>query len=235
MKILVTGGSRGIGKAIAKEAAQAGHELLVVSKNVENLEKGYNDVKSVAKSTVEKYVCDVSDRAQLEKLYAYCKHIAFLPDVLVLSAGIFMDDVLLMTPSDEPLDATLNVNFLSIHYMVKLFIDHLRTVKSSKIIIIGSTSAYGPYPTGAISGVAKWALRGYAINLRRELMKDYIGVTFVAPGGTLTDMWEGYVFPENHLLDPGDIAKLIVAILSLSNQAVVEELIIRPMLGDISD
>ena len=141
----------------------------------------------------------------------------------------------MINSSDEQFDTTLNVNFMSIHHIVKLFIEHLKTVKSSKIIIIGSTAAYEPYPLGAIYGVAKWALRGYAVNLRKELMKDYIGVTFISPGGTLTDLWEGEPLPENRLLEPSDIGKLVVAMLSLSNQAVVEEIIVKPMLGDIHE
>jgi len=235
MKLLITGGSRGIGKAIAKEAAQAGHDVLLVSRNAGNLEKGYNDVKTVAKSTVQKYVCNVGDKAQVEKLHEFCQNIKFMPDVLVLNAGIFFEDTTLMNLSDEQFNETLNVNFISIHHTIKLFINHLRTVKSSKIIIIGSTAAYEPYPLGAIYGVAKWALRGYAINLRKELMKDYIGVTFISPGGTLTDLWEGEPLPENRLLEPSDIGKLIVSMLGLSSQAVVEELIVRPMLGDMHE
>jgi len=96
MKLLVTGGSRGIGKAIAKEAAKAGHDLILVSRNSANLEQGYDDVKSVAKSTVQKFVCDVGDKTQLEKLYEHCQNSGFMPDVLVLSAGIFFEDTTLI-------------------------------------------------------------------------------------------------------------------------------------------
>lgn len=235
MKLLIIGGSRGIGKAIAQEAAKAGHDLLLVSKNAATLERGCNEVKAVAKANVQKFVCDVSDQTQLEKLYEFCQSTGFMPDVLVLSACILFDEMPLMNSSDEQFNAILNVNFLSIHHTVKLFIQHLKTVKSARIIIIGSTAAYEPYPDGAIHGVAKWALRGYAINLRKELMKDYIGVTFISPGGTLTDLWKGESLPEDRLLEPSDLGKLVVALLTLSSQAVVEELIVRPMLGDVHE
>lgn len=235
MKLLITGGSRGIGNAIAKEAAKAGHDLLLISKNAASLEKGYNEVKAASKSTVQKFVCDVGDKNQLEKLHEYCQSTGFMPDVLVLGACIFFEDMKLMNLSDEQFNTVLNINFMSVHHTVKLFVQHMKTIKSSKIIIIGSTVAYEPYPDGATHGVAKWALRGYAINLRKELMKDYIGVTFISPGNTLTDLWEGETLPADRLLEPGDIGKLVVAMLTLSNQAVVEELIVRPMLGDIQE
>lgn len=235
MKVLITGASRGIGKAIAIELANAGHDLVLVSKKAENLVRTYNEIKSIAKSQVEYFVCDVGKETDLSKLYKFCKTSGNLPDALVFSAGIFFEDTTLMTASEEQFAETLNINFLSIHRTIKLFIEHLRKVESSKIFLIGSTAAYESYPLGAIYGVAKWALRGYAINLRKELMKDYIGVTFISPGGTLTDLWAGEPLPENRLLEPSDIGKLIAVMLTLSKQAVVEELIVRPMLGDIHE
>ena len=62
-----------------------------------------------------------------------------------------------------------------------------------------------------------------------------MGVTLVAPGGTLTDAWAGEEIPEGRLLEPADIGKLVAATLTLSSQAVVEEIIVRPMLGDIRE
>jgi hypothetical protein len=64
---------------------------------------------------------------------------------------------------------------------------------------------------------------------------DNIGVTLINPGGTLTDLWEGEELAPNRLLEPSDIGKLISTILTLSPQAVVEELIVRPMLGDFHE
>jgi len=234
MKVLITGGSRGIGKAIAEELANAGHDILLVSRSLCTLEKTANEIRSNSKVKVLHFACDVGDIKDLENLQKFCLQTNFLPNVLVLSAGIFLEGSLINSRCED-FDETLNVDFLSIYHTVKLFIDYLRTNPASKIILIGSTAAYEPYPIGSLYGVAKWALRGYAINLRRELMKDKVAVTFLAPGGTLTDLWAGEDLPENRLLEPRDIGKLVVAILSLSNQAVVEELIVRPILGDIHE
>ncbi len=66
-------------------------------------------------------------------------------------------------------------------------------------------------------------------------MTHNIGVTFISPGGTLTDMWAGVELPKDRLLEADDIGKLVAAIMTLSKQAVVEELIVRPMLGDIHE
>ena len=99
----------------------------------------------------------------------------------------------------------------------------------ARIIIIGSTAAYSAYSVPSY-GVAKWGLRGLAVNLRKEL-----GVTFISPGPVLTDMWADVDVPEGRLLEPDDIAKVICGLFDLSTQAVVESLIIQPMLGDYDE
>lgn len=233
MKALITGGSRGIGKAIAEELVRAGHDILLVARNPETLERTATQLKSQTSTEVRRFVCDVGKTNEIEALRKYCVENSFVPDVLVLNAGIFIEGSLTKSPP-EAFHETLNVNFLSIFHTVRLFCDSLRP-RGGRIILIGSTAAYEPYPIGPLYGVAKWALRGYANNLRRELMKEGVGVTFIAPGGTLTDLWAGEDLPPKRLLEPSDIGKLVAAILSLSQQAVVEELIVRPMLGDIHE
>lgn len=234
MKILVTGGSRGIGKAIATELAKEGHELLLVSRTESTLTKAANEIQNFSNEKVLFYVCDVGNTNHLHALHKFCTHKGFVPDVLVLNAGIFIEGNLVDSP-ERDFAETLRVDFMSIYYMVKIFYKDLKKKKYPKIILIGSTAAYEPYPIGPLYGVAKWALRGYAVNLRRTLMKDNIAVTFFAPGGTLTDLWEGEDLPPNRLLEPKDIGIMIAAMLRLSDQAVVEEIIVRPILGDIHE
>jgi len=234
MKVLITGGSRGIGKAIATELAREGHELLLVSRTETTLAKTATEIQNLSNERILFYVCDVGNDDHLYALHKFCVHKGFVPDVLVLNAGIFIEGNLVDSP-ERDFDETLRVDFISIYKIVKMFYEDLKKKKYPKIILIGSTAAYEPYPIGPLYGVAKWALRGYAVNLRRSLMKDNIAVTFFAPGGTLTDLWEGADLPPNRLLEPKDIGIMIAAMLKLSNQAVVEEIIIRPMLGDIHE
>ena len=233
-KVLITGGSRGIGKAIAQQLAEASHEILLVSRNQQTLKETAEKIASTTSAEVKYFVSDVGIPLELEALHNFCKESEFYPDVLVLNAGIFIEGSLTEAPIED-FEETLNVNFMSIYRTVNLFMDYLCKHPSPKIILIGSTAAYEPYPIGPLYGVVKWALRGYAINLRKELMSKGVAVTFISPGGTLTDLWEGEDLPENRLLEPSDIGKLVATILTLSDQAVVEELVVRPMLGDIHE
>lgn len=234
MKVLITGGSRGIGKAIAIELSKFGHELLIVSQNKSNLIKTCNQLKTEFNSNVLSKVCDLSKESEIENLKDFCLKSSFSPNVLVLNAGIFLEGTLTNSKAKD-LYATMNVDLYHVYHCVKYFIDILRKQENSKVIIIGSTASIEAYPVGALYGVAKWGLKGYAINLRKELMSENIGVTLLNPGGTLTDLWEGEELSPNRLLEPSDLGKLINVILTLSPQAVVEEIIIRPMLGDFHE
>ena len=233
MNILITGGSRGIGKAIAKELNSYGHNLLLVARSSSNLDKAKSELMESNKN-IDSYVCEVGTEEEIDKLVSYCNQKNFKPNVLVLSAGIFIEGSLTNSTAKDFYE-TMNVDLYHIYHTVKKFIPILRKQENAKIIIIGSTASLEAYPVGALYGVAKWGLKGYAINLRKELMNENIGVTLINPGGTLTDLWEGEELAPNRLLEPSDIGKLISVILTLSPQAVVEELIVRPMLGDFHE
>lgn len=155
-------------------------------------------------------------------------------DLVVLNAGYYVEGALGEIGAQD-FEENLRVNFIVNHYLVQELLPLVRASRLRRIVLIGSTAAYEAYPAVPTYGVAKWALRGYASNLRRELMKENIGVTFVAPGGTLTDMWAGEDLPPNRLLSPDDIAQLVAVLITLSPQAVIEEVICRPMLGDFHD
>ena len=234
MLSLVTGGSRGIGLAIAQELAAKGSDLLLVARSQPNLKRAEGCIKEKHKANVTLHVCDLSAERNVDALADFCIRNRMVPDFLVLDAGIFLEGSL-VNSRPEDYRQTMEVNLNSIYYLVKQLVPHMRERSKPRIVIIGSTAAFEPYPIGGLYGVAKWALRGYAINLRKELMTQGIGVTFMAPGATWTDLWAGEELPEDRLLFPKDIGVLVAALVDLSPQAVVEEIIVRPMLGDMHE
>jgi len=228
MKILITGASRGIGKSIATELNEEGRHFMLVSYNNETLINTKAELLETNKN-VNSFACDLSREDDVDKLVIHCSENDFQPNVIILSAGIFIEGSLINS-SSEDLRKTMDIDLYHIYHVVKKFTPILRKQVNSKIIIIGSAASLEAFPVGALYGVAKWALKGYSVNLRKELMQDNIGVTLITPGGTLTDMRKGED-PET-LLEPSDIGKLVNTILNLSPQAVVEEIIIRPIHGD---
>jgi len=234
MLSLITGGSRGIGLAIAQELAAKGSDLLLVAKNQPNLKKAEALIKKTQKVKVDVHVCDLSKEKNVDFLAECCIKNRMIPDFLVLDAGIFLEGSLAKS-QPEDFRQTMEVNLNSIYYLVRQLVPYMKERSKPRIVIIGSTAAFEPYPIGGLYGVAKWALRGYAVNLRKELMTQGIGVTFIAPGATWTDLWAGEQLPEDRLLFPKDIGVLVASLLDLSRQAVVEEIIVRPMLGDMHE
>lgn len=233
--ILVTGASRGMGNAIAKKISHRCNKLLVTSSCEKTLQRAFKEIGE--NYSGELFGCFSDNnfpRESAKKIGDWANECVDHLDALVLNAGMFIEGAICEI-DDDSFISNFNVNFQFNHFLVKELIGLLRKGETSRIIIIGSTAAYEIYPAVPTYGVAKFALRGYAINLRHELMKDKIGVTFISPGGTLTDMWEGENIEKGRLLEPEDIAKVIDNLFELSEQAVVEELIIRPILGDIHE
>lgn len=235
MVAFITGASRGIGLAIARNIAPQCSDLLIASRTKAGIS---NASKLLKKETACQIHTVWGDLAEGRSFANSAKELVASTtnrvDLLILDAGYFVEGSL-SEIDDKDFERNMLVNCLSSHYVVSALLPFMKESPSAKIIIIGSTAAYEAYPIVPTYGMAKWGLRGYAINLRKELMEENIGVTFISPGGTLTDMWKGEDLPKNRLLDPNDIGKLVSSIMTLSPQAVVEELIVRPMLGDIHE
>lgn len=231
----ITGASRGIGFHIAKRLSHSCGTMLLTSKNEDTMSKAIEILQKESSSALYRMSIDLSSGNEAaKKLSEWARSITQKIDIVVLNAGFYIEGDLAEF-SEENFRKNLEVNFMVNHFLVQGLLPLLKKADYPRIIITGSTAAYEPYPMVPTYGVAKWALRGYAINLRKELMNEGIGVTFISPGATLTDMWEGEELPDNRLLDPDDIAKLVESTIHLSKQAVVEEIIIRSMLGDMHE
>lgn len=89
------------------------------------------------------------------------------------------------------------------------------------------------YPNGGSYSISKWALDGFSKNLREEMKAFNVKVTTVYPGATLTSSWDGMDIDSKRILEAADIAKMIIAASELSAQACVEDIVIRPQLGDL--
>jgi len=228
----VTGASRGIGLAIAERLAPACSTMFIASKSKAKIQAARARLQAASRCRYHTYAGDLNKGRQvgegLKKLVA--KQAGKL-DLLVLDAGFYMEGGF-GGLSDRDFERYMRVNFMSAHYITTSLLPLLRKSGRARIVIIGSTAAYETSPELPTYSVTKWALRGYALNLRRVLMPEGIGVTYIAPGGTLTDMWADDEVPAGRILEPDDIAKLVAALLTLSPQACVEELVLRPVLGD---
>jgi short-subunit dehydrogenase len=234
---MVTGGTRGIGRAIVEELADSCTDLTVLARSGSGLDALGDELSSRFPSLRYTPICcdasDLTDLGSALSVWIASAHEDAL-DLLVLNAGNYTDGDLASIPIDDYI-RDLNLNLNSELVVVQRVLPLLRRGTQPRIVIVGSTAAYDSYSLVPSYGISKWGLRGFSINLREELRPDRIGVTFLSPGGTLTDMWADDHVPEGRLIDAKDVAVLLRSTLQLSEQAVVEELIVRPIEGDIHD
>lgn len=228
---VITGGSRGIGLAIAKALSERGWGVFLVSQHQANLERASSLLRNVKGSIA---VDLGAGEGSARKVGQAVREALGTVDLVVLCAGIFIDESLGAVKEDT-FRRNMAVNLEANVYLTKHLLPCVSKGGRGRFVLIGSTAAYEPYPLVPTYGIAKWALRGFALNLRQELKEQGIGVSFVSPGGTLTDMWAGEDLPPERLLSPDDIGKTVALMAELTPQCVMDEIILRPILGDIHE
>jgi short-subunit dehydrogenase len=127
----------------------------------------------------------------------------------------------------------LAVNLLSAYDVTRALLPNFISQRQGHIFTVCSTASLMAYPNGGSYGIAKFALLGFTKTLREELKTQGVRVTAVLPGATLTRSWEGVGEDPQRFIRPEDVAEAVFSAFSLSPQAVVEEILIRPQLGDL--
>ena len=233
--VVVTGGTKGIGRALVLRFARAGYAVATCARTAEEL--------TVLAATVAYHVPGAvlhtlpADLADPAGCACFAEFVLAQPGTLaavVHNAGAFLPGRLQDEPADgSQLRQLLAVNLLSAYDLTRALLPTLVRQGSGHIFTLCSTASITAYPTGGSYGIAKHALYGFTRNLREELKGQGIRVTAVLPGATLTASWEGVDLPAERFIRADDVAEAIFGAFSLSPQAVVEELLIRPQLGDI--
>lgn len=230
--ILVTGGTKGIGKAIIDRFAQEGFDIITCARNQSDLESLKTELqKQYPSINVLAVQADLSDKTQVEQFVTTVKSMG-IPEVLVNNTGTFIPG----TIHDEPegnFELMMNTNLFSAYYLTRGFVAEMIARKSGHIFSMGSVAGLTAYPNGGSYAVSKWAMLGMTKCLREELKPHQIKVTSILAGATYTSSWEGVELPVERFMKPEDVAESVWAAYNLSPRSVVEELVIRPQLGDI--
>ena len=230
--ILVSGGTKGIGRAIIERFAQEGFDIFTCSRNAADLValRGFLSSKYPSCS-VHTFVADLSKKEEVMAFATGVKAIG-IPDVIVHNTGIFLPGALHEEPEGN-LEFLMQTNLYSAYYLTRAFARELMERKSGHIFSIGSIAGITAYPNGGSYSVSKWAMLGMTKCFREEFKPHQIKVTSILPGATLTDAWAGVDLPATRFVGAQDVADAVWGAYNLSPGAVVEELIIRPQLGDI--
>ncbi|HLA53076.1 MAG TPA: SDR family oxidoreductase, partial [Flavitalea sp.] len=175
---------------------------------------------------------DVAKKSEVLKFAAWVKKEAGGVDILVNNAGNFNPGEI-KDEEEGVLETLIETNLYSAYYLTRALLPLMISKKSGHIFNICSIASLQAYNNGGSYSITKHALAGFSANLRHELRKDNIKVTSVFPGAVNTASWEGSGVAPERLMDADDIAAMIHAASKLSARACVEEMVIRPQLGDI--
>ena len=233
MTAVITGASRGIGKAIAQIFALHGYDLLLCAQNESKLLDTVAELKTQYPNVaIDAQAFDLGKKQQAQLFGEWVLSNADTIDILVNNVGTFVPGNI----SDEPdgaLEHMLEVNLFSAYHTTRTLLHKMIAQKSGHIFNMSSIAGLQAYPNGGAYSISKFAVLGFSRNLRRELMPHNIKVTTLLPGAVYTDSWNGSGVAPERIMEAEDIATLIYTASRLSIAATVEEIVIRPQLGDL--
>ena len=221
--IVVTGGTKGIGRAIANRFVAGGFNAIVCARSIEG----------VVGQGILPFAADLSSRSGVNALINYIESLNRPVQVLVNNTGIFQPGQI-HNEAEGTFEQLMNTNVGSAYHLTRGLVRDMMISRQGHIFMMCSTASITPYTNGGSYCISKFALLGMSRVLREELKPHNVKVTAILPGATFTASWEGTDLPEDRFMKVEDIAESAWMAYSLSKSAVVEEILIRPQLGDIS-
>lgn len=231
--VLITGASQGIGAAIARVFAEEvrGARLALVARNEANLARV---VKACGKlgARAEAFPCDVANEQAVVAMAAAVNDRFGGVDVLINNAGSFAGAPF-TEMSVAQFDGLIAANLRSVFLVSRAFAPGMVRRGRGDIFNMGSIAALTAYPGGAAYAAAKAGVASLSKTMRAELRAKGVRVCCVHPGATWSPSWENSGVARERIMPAADIARAFLDAYRLSRNTVVEEIILRPQLGDV--
>jgi short-subunit dehydrogenase len=183
---LITGASSGIGRELAMQLAARGHDLILVARRLELLEKLGAELREKHGRHVEVVACDVSESEQRGRLVEGVRATGLEVDVLVLCAGFGMGGPLIDQDPDR-LQLMMRTNVESTVALAREFTPAMAARRSGSVLIVSSMAGNQPMPNVAVYSATKAAVTCFAEALHEELRIHGVSVTALCPGSVATD------------------------------------------------
>jgi short-subunit dehydrogenase len=232
MVCVVTGASQGIGQAMAEAfAGEPGARLALVARQEGRLAEVAARCRARGAEAAV-YPCDVQDDVQVAETARAVLARWGAPDVLVNNAGLFRPGPLLETAA-AAFREQLAVNLTSAFVVTQAFLGAMLARGRGHLFFLGSVASLRAYPGSVAYCAAKHGVLGLARVVREETKGRGLRVTTLLPGATFTPSWDGVDLPEERFMPPEDVAQAALAAYRLGPRSVVEEILLRPQLGDV--
>lgn len=230
---LITAATKGIGRAISIALAKEGINVAVCARG----EKDLADLKAEL-STINPNIkiftaaTDVSVKAQILKFAADAEKELGDITIIVNNAGIY-EPYSILDDGEDTFQKSINTNLAPAYELYRYFGKKLIAAGEGHIFNICSVASLNPVVSAGTYSVTKFALLGLTKVMRLELQAHNVKVTAVIPGSTLTSSWDGVEVDKNVMVMPEDIASTVVNIYKMSPGANVDEIIIKPVNGQV--
>ncbi|MEM1322827.1 MAG: SDR family oxidoreductase [Bacteroidota bacterium] len=233
MNAIITGATKGIGRAITDTFAKEGFNLAICSRTMEDLE-AYKAELQARHPDIEILIkaCDMRQKAEVLAFADFIKTQWKQVEVLVNNAGVFLPGEI-HKEEQGVLELQIETNLYSAYYLSRAILPIMLPFQKGHVFNLCSIASIMAYPGGGSYSISKFALLGFSKVLRAELQDKGIKVTSVMPGATWSNSWAGVDLPESRLMPAEDIAKAVWGAYDTSPSTVIEEILLRPQLGDL--
>ena len=227
---IVTGASRGIGRAIALSFAKEGSNLVLAARDKGKLEQVANEAKE-HQVEVEIVLTDVRNETHIKHLIETTAAKFNRIDILINNAGLghFKPVADLTT---EEWDEMFEVNLRGVFLTTREALPHLRAAGESFIVNVASLAAKNTFPNGGGYAATKWGLRAFSHCLMLEERKNGVRLLTICPGSVATDFGTGVErsprSTKTNIIQPQDVAECILTAIKLPQRSMLSEIDLRP-------
>ena len=231
--VVVTGASQGIGAAIARafSAEVPGVRLALVARSAANLASVARACAGLGAQAAA-FSCDVSNEGAVGEMAAAVRRRFGAVDVLVNTAGKYFGAPFLGTSAAD-FDRMLSTNLRSLFLVTRAFAPGMIRRRRGDIFNMGSVAGLNAYPGASAYSAAKFGVAGLSKSMRAEFKDKGVRVCCVHPGATVSPSWRGSGVPSGRMMPAEDVALAFIALYRMTRRTVVEEMVLRPQLGDL--
>ena len=225
---IVTGGSKGIGFAIARALRAAGADVSISARNEAEVKQAAAELDQIGDGRCVGFVCDVREEAQVQSLFANTLLALGGLDILINNAGIGIFAPVEATSGDD-FRAVIETNLCGVFYGCHEAIPLMRQRGGGYIINVSSLAGANPHANMAAYNASKFGLNGFSEALMQEVRHDNIKVSYIMPGSVNTQFGGDEPSPEKSWqLHPDDIARVVMDLLQYPARTLPSRIEIRP-------
>ncbi len=224
---VVTGGTKGIGRAIAESLLKNGAKVFICARNKPEVKRALEDLSRYGQTEGE--ICDVRSEEQVRQMLEECERVFGGVDILVNNAGIGIMNKTVEEISGDEFRQTLETNLFGVFYACHYAVPLMKKRGGGYIINISSLAGQNAHPRMAAYNASKFGLNGFSEALMQEAREHNIKVSYICPGSVNTYFGGDEPSDENSWqLQPEDISQIVLDLLNMNPRALPSKVEIRP-------